>query len=91
MVFQNAVDGGEVCNAFRHDAQRLCAVAAASVVHDKAWSVLGDDRFVSHLLGIVTQRSADAGVSFEASNDFDHFHQRDGIEEVIARELVWAL
>ena len=61
------------------------------MVHDETRCVLGINRFVAHLLGIVAQSCANAGVGFKAGNDFHHFHQGNGVEEVITSELLWAL
>ena len=91
LVFQNAIDGGEICNAFRHDAQRLSAVPAACMVNDKARGVIGLHGRMPHLFGKLSKTITDFRISFESSNDFNHFHQRYRVEEVETDYPLWVL
>ena len=84
LVFQYAVNGGEIGNAFTHDAQRFGAVTAPGVVDDKARRVLRLHGGVTHLTGVLRQPLAAFGAGFQAADDFDHFHQRHRIEKMVA-------
>ena len=53
LVFQYAVNGGEIGNAFTHDAQRFGAVTTPGVVDDKARRVLRLHGGVTHFTGVL--------------------------------------
>ena len=82
MVFQNAVNGGEIGDAFADDAQGLGAVAPACMVDDEAGRVLRLHRGMAHLAGIRSQFGAHAGAGLEPGDDFHHLHQRHRVEKV---------
>ena len=86
LVFQYAVNGGEVGDALRHDAQRLGAVAAPGVVDDEARCVLCAHRLVAHSLNKCTQALTHGFSGGQTRNDFDHFHQGHGIEKMQTNE-----
>jgi hypothetical protein len=91
LIAQDAVDGGEIGNAFAHDAQRFGAITATRMVDDETRRVLSLNGCVAHLASKLGQALAHLGVGFEARNHFDHLHQRYGVEEVVARKLSWPL
>ena len=91
LVFQYAVNGGEISHTFANDSQRLGAVATTGMVDDEARTVIGLHRRVPHLPGISSQVGADAGAGLEAGNDLYHLHQRHRVEEVIAGKLLRSL
>ena len=91
LVAQDAVDGGEIGNAFAHDAQGFCAITATGVVDDEAWRVLRLHSRVAHLAGKFRQALANSGIGFESGDDLDHFHQGHRVEEVVTRKLSRAL
>ncbi len=91
LVAQDAVDGGEIGNAFADDAQGFGAIATARVVDDEAGRVLGLHRGVAHLAGVVRQALADGGVGLEAGNHLDHLHEWHRVEEVVPSKAAWVL
>ena len=91
LVFQDAVDGGEVGHTFAHDTQGFGAVGPAGMVDDEARRVLGLHRGVPHLVRVGAEACAHGGVSLEARDDLDHFHQRHRVEEVVTRQPLRAL
>ena len=86
LVFQDAIDGGEVGYAFAHQPQSLGAVTASGVVNNEARRILGADRGVAHLPGKHGQGVAHGCVGLQASDDLYHLHQRHRIKEVKARQ-----
>ena len=88
LIAQDAVYGGEIGDTLADDAQRFGAVAAPGMVDDEAGRVLRLHRRVAHLPGVAGQRAADGRTGSQAGNDFDHLHQRNGVEEVIARQAL---
>ena len=91
LVFQDAVDRGEVGHTLTHDTQRLCAVGTPGVVHDETRCVLRLYGCVAHLPCIFGQARTHGGVCLEPGNDLNHLHQGHGVEEVITRKLCRAL
>ena len=91
LVFQNAVNGGEIGHTFADDAQRLGAVATTGMVDDEARAVIGLHRRVPHLPGVGRQIGADVGAGLEPGDDLDHLHQWHRVKEVIAGKLLRAL
>ena len=90
-VDQDAVDGGEVGDAFGVDAQRLGDERAPGVIDDEAWRVLAADRRMAVALGERGERLADPRLGEYAVDDFHDFHHRHRVEEVVARDAAGAL
>ncbi len=87
LVFQDAVDGGEVGHAFAHHAQGLGAVAAPGVVDDEAGRVLRGHGGVAELAGEGGQPLAHRCAGLQSGDHLHHLHQRHRVEEVKARQL----
>ena len=51
LVFQNAIDGGEICHAFRHNAQRFSAITTACMIDDETRGIVGLNGGMAHLFG----------------------------------------
>ena len=64
LVFQDAVNGGEVAHRFAHDAQGLGAIAAPRMVDDEPWGVTGAHRGVAHVAGEGVELVANFAVGF---------------------------
>ena len=91
LVFQNAVDGGEICHAFRHNAQSFGAITTARMIDDETWRVVGLNRRMAHLFGKLGEAFTNFWGRLQACDYFNHFHERYGVEEVVARKMSRAL
>ena len=90
-VDQDAVDGGEVGDAFGKDAQRFGHEGAAGVVDDEAGRVLAADRRVAEALRELGERIGHPALGQHAVDHLDDLHHRHGVEEVVAGDTARAL
>ena len=90
-VDQDAVDGGEVGDAFGKDAQRFRHEGAAGMVDDEAGRVLAADRRVAEALRELGERIGHPALGEHAVDHLDDLHHRHRVEEVITRHASGAL
>ena len=82
LVFENAVNRGEIGHAFIDDAKCLRAVATTGVVHDETRRVLCQHGRVAHLTGESAQAFTAQRVGFQSGDHFDHLHQGHWVEKM---------
>ena len=88
LVFEDAVDGGEVSHTLAGHAQGFSPIAAPGVIDDKAGGVLCRYRGMTELAGVVHQALADRRRGFQPRNHFYHPHQRHRIEKMVTRQAL---
>ena len=91
LVFQNAIDGGEIGHAFGNNPQRFSAVTTARMVDDETRCVVGLYWGMTHLCCKCSESFAYGWAGFQTCDDFHDLHQGDRIEKVITRKIGWSL
>jgi hypothetical protein len=87
-VDQDAVDGGEIGDALREDAQRLRDVGPAGVVDDESRRVLAANRRVAEAPRERGERLGHRRIRQLSGDHLDDLHHRHRVEEVVARDAL---